>query len=299
VDVTSLGSGVTALAVGSAHTCVITTGGGMKCWGVNANGRLGDGTTANRTAPVDVIGLSSGVTAIAAGGMHTCALVNGGAKCWGFNAYGQLGTGTYTDALMPVSVSGLSSAVSDLTAGQAHTCALVGNGRPKCWGSDDWGQLGQAIMTGSLTPVDAIASLPPPSILVNYEGGKPGSFFTITGLNFAPNAPLSPIVTDTLKGSVAHMRPPVGSVRNANEPAKPHWIVFPRFQSGAPTTLSPHAKARAFMQLADNAFNYNVHGKRGFETVADLIDTSGCYEFSYGNLDEAVAVFDTLAKSAP
>jgi hypothetical protein len=116
---------------------------------------------------------------------------------------------------------------------------------------------------------------------------------------FAPNAPLSPIVTDTLKGAVAHMRPPVGSVRYANEPAKPHWIVFPRFQSGAPTTLSPYAKARAFMQLADNAFNYNVHGKRGFETVADLIGSSGCYEFSYGNLDEAVAVFDTLAKSAP
>ena len=116
---------------------------------------------------------------------------------------------------------------------------------------------------------------------------------------FAPDAPLSLIVDDTLKGSVAHMRPPVGSVRRANEPAKPHWIVFPRFQSGAPTTLSPYAKARAFMQLADNAFNYNVHGKRGFETVADLVSRSSCYEFSYGNLNEAVSMFDALAKSAP
>lgn len=117
--------------------------------------------------------------------------------------------------------------------------------------------------------------------------------------SFAPDAPLSPIVTDTVKGSVAHMRPPVGSVQRANEPAKPHWIVFPRFQSGAPTALSPYPKARAFMQLADNAFNYNVHGQRGFETVADLISSSGCYEFTYGNLHEAVSVFETLAKSAP
>ena len=116
---------------------------------------------------------------------------------------------------------------------------------------------------------------------------------------FAPDASLSVIVNDTLKGSVAHMRPPVGSVRRANEPAKPHWIVFPRFQSGAPTTLSPYAKARAFMQLADNAFNYNVHGKRGFETVADLVSSSSCYEFSYSNLNEAVSMFDALAKSAP
>ena len=116
---------------------------------------------------------------------------------------------------------------------------------------------------------------------------------------FAPDAPLSLIVNDTLKGSVAHMRPPIGSVHCANEPAKPHWIVFPRFQSGAPTTLSPYAKARSFMGLADNAFNYNVHGKRGFETVADLVGSSSCYEFTYGNLNEAVSVFDTLAKSAP
>jgi HprK-related kinase A len=116
--------------------------------------------------------------------------------------------------------------------------------------------------------------------------------------DFAPNAPLSLIVNDTVKGSVAHMQPPIGSVRRADEPANPHWVVFPRYQSGVATTLSPYPKARAFMQLADNAFNYNVHGTKGFDTVADLIGSSGCYEFSYSNLDEAVSAFDALAKSA-
>lgn len=190
VDVVGLGSGVTVLAVGSAHTCVITTGGGMKCWGVNANGRLGDGTTSNRTEATSVFGLSSGVTAIATGGMHTCAVVNGAAKCWGANAYSQVGNGTFNDASTPTDVSGLAAAVTDVAAGQVHTCVLVGNGRPKCWGGDGWGQLGQGVLTGSLSPVEAIATLPPPSVQVNYENGRQGSFFTITGANFAPNAPL-------------------------------------------------------------------------------------------------------------
>lgn len=190
VDVVGLGSGVTALAVGSAHTCVITTGGGMKCWGVNANGRLGDGTTQNRTEPTSVIGLASGVTAIATGGMHTCAVVNGGAKCWGANGYGQLGFGAFTDASAPTDMSGLTAAVTSVVAGQTHTCALVGNGRPKCWGLDSWGQLGQGVLTGSLSPVEAVGAFPPAVLQVNYEAGRQDSFFTITGANFAPNAPL-------------------------------------------------------------------------------------------------------------
>lgn len=116
---------------------------------------------------------------------------------------------------------------------------------------------------------------------------------------FAPEAPLSLVVTDTVKGSVAHMCPPVSSVRRANDPAIPHWLVFPRFESGASTALSRYPKGRAFMQLADNAFNYNVYDKRGFEIVADLINASACYEFRYGNLNEAVSVFNMLTKSAP
>ncbi len=174
----------------------------MKCWGVNANGRLGDGTTMNRTEPVAVSGLGSGVTAIAAGGMHTCAVANSVAKCWGANLYGQLGVGAFADYLTPAIVSGLAGAVTDVAAGQIHTCALVGNGRPKCWGSDSWGQLGQGIMTGSLSPVEVVASLPPASVVVNYDGGRQGSFFTITGTNFAAEAPL----TLTVNGQVLNDR---------------------------------------------------------------------------------------------
>ncbi len=105
VDVSGLSSGVTALAAGDYHTCAITSVGGMKCWGQNRNGQLGDGTTTNAARRSNVSGLTSGVMELAAGGTHTCALVTSGRpKCWGWDGYGQLGLGTIVLRLTPVDV---------------------------------------------------------------------------------------------------------------------------------------------------------------------------------------------------
>ena len=111
---------------------------------------------------------------------------------------------------------------------------------------------------------------------------------------FAPETVFSPVVHDTTKGSVAHLRPPADSVARWHERARPGWVIFPRYVAGAPAQLIPHPKARAFMGLAENGFNQSFLGHEGFNGVAALIDACDCYEFSYGDLNEAVRVFAAL-----
>lgn len=115
---------------------------------------------------------------------------------------------------------------------------------------------------------------------------------------FAPLARFGPVVRETIKGSVAHLQPPPEAVLRGAERAMPAWVVVPRFVAGAEARLDPLPKARAFMRLVDNAFNYNVHGRAGFDTLAQLIDRCVCHEFSYSRLDQAVGVFDRLAGTA-
>jgi alpha-tubulin suppressor-like RCC1 family protein len=124
LDVSGMARGVAAVSAGIRHSCALTTMGGVKCWGVNYGGALGDGTEDRHAAPVDVVGLTSGVIAVAAGYDRSCAvLVGGGVKCWGTD-YG----------LTPVDVPGLSSHVVAVSQSSFIGCALTSAGGVKCWG---------------------------------------------------------------------------------------------------------------------------------------------------------------------
>lgn len=158
VDVKGLTTGVAAISAGWRHSCALTTAGGVKCWGNNHDGQLGDGTENDSPAPVDVPGLTSGVLAIAARWRHTCALTSGGGvKCWGGNHHGEVGDGTRADRYTPVDVAGLTSGVKAIASGWRHVCALMADGGVKCWGSNHEGQLGDGTGIDRKTPVDVVA----------------------------------------------------------------------------------------------------------------------------------------------
>ena len=78
MDVSGLTSGFAAVAAGFAHTCALTTMGGVKCWGSGGYGQLGDGTIGQYLTPVDVTSLSRDVAAVALGRWRTWSLTTAG-----------------------------------------------------------------------------------------------------------------------------------------------------------------------------------------------------------------------------
>ena len=111
---------------------------------------------------------------------------------------------------------------------------------------------------------------------------------------FAPEETFGPTVFDTAKGTVAHMKAPLSSIQRINEPAKQRLIIFPRYKAGSETLLQPRSKARAFMEIAQQSFNFNILANTGFDVLNNTITKCDCYDFSYSQLDEAIALFNDL-----
>lgn len=115
--------------------------------------------------------------------------------------------------------------------------------------------------------------------------------------SYAPDALFGPAVHGTTKGTIAHMRAPGASIAAAAEPARATHVVFPKYEADAPPLLTPLPKARLFTGMVDNAFNYPVLGAQGFDALGRLVEDCSGYSFSYGRLDDAMAVFDNFAGS--
>lgn len=171
-------SNTVALASGAYYSCALDSSGGVRCWGQNGNGQLGDGTITDKSGPVSVSGISTAV-AITAMSNHACALLSGGTiKCWGTNTYGELGTGSTTPVYSstPVTVLGISNAIA-ISAGVGHTCAVHTGGSVSCWGNNGLRQLGDGTTTNSASPV-SVSGL---SNAVAVSGGQTMTCASISG----------------------------------------------------------------------------------------------------------------------
>ena len=121
------------LAVSYTHLDVYKRQGSILCWGSNASGQLGDGTTVNSNVPVFVTGVSNAVS-VSVGDSHACArLSDSKVKCWGAGATGALGNGLPASSGTPVFVTGISTA-TQVSSSSKHTCARLSDGRVMCWG---------------------------------------------------------------------------------------------------------------------------------------------------------------------
>ncbi|MBE1603927.1 Ig-like domain repeat protein [Actinopolymorpha pittospori] len=148
---------VTQISAGDRHGLALTSDGRVLAWGSNSNGQLGDGTTTNRTTPVEVA-LPEGVTVtqVSAGSFHSLAVTSDGrVLAWGSNVYGQLGDGTTTNRTTTVEVAlpeGVT--VTQVSAGSFHSLAVTSDGRVLAWGYNGRGELGDGTTTDRTTPVE-------------------------------------------------------------------------------------------------------------------------------------------------
>jgi alpha-tubulin suppressor-like RCC1 family protein len=143
-----VGGEVAQISAGSWHTCALLKSGALRCWGEGVllgypfAPTIGDDETPASAGDVNVGG---SVVQVAAGNLHTCALLSTGrVRCWGEGAHGALGYGNSFPVGVPafagdVNVGGI---VKSIAVGTAHTCALLDTGKVRCWGNGANGQLG-------------------------------------------------------------------------------------------------------------------------------------------------------------
>ena len=145
---------VAQMVAGSHHTCALSTGGSLFCWGNNASGQLGNSLLQSQRLPSDVAGIDGAIDTLDAGDAFTCARTTLDALwCWGANTDGQLGIDHLFDRSIPTPVSRLGNAALSFGLGLYHACAGTNSALLYCWGDNFYGQLGDLTTDSSAAPI--------------------------------------------------------------------------------------------------------------------------------------------------
>jgi len=163
---------VSKVAISSGHACAIV-GTGLKCWGRNNAGQLGNNMTQDSLVPVTVA--LTNVTDVSTGGAwyatstgNSCAIANGFVNCWGDNTYGQIGNNSTTAQHVPTMVSTTVTGWVQVSTGGDHSCARTQTGDVYCWGHNNYGQLGLGNTTDRHVPTKL--TLPAPARWIGVHG---------------------------------------------------------------------------------------------------------------------------------
>lgn len=170
---------------------------------------------------------------------------------------------------------------------EKDSCGLLLPGRPGsgkstlCAGliANGWRLLSDEMALIRLERLD-VQPAPRPISLKNRSIGVIKSCFT--------EQDFGPVIGNTVKGDLTHLRPPVDAIRRRSETVEIAHIVFPSYVEHASTRLAQKPKAHACMALIENSFNFNILGAAGFETCRDLVDRADCNDLEYSDLESAI-----------
>lgn len=140
-----------SVATGRSHTCAVTTGGKLYCWGSNTLGQGGFATAGDRVMPLQV-GTGVDWSAVHSSRETTCAVRAGAVYCAGDNRAGQLGVGDFRESSFQFVPVVDASGITAVTVGDQHACMRSSGGTASCWGSNGNGQLGEGTIANALEP---------------------------------------------------------------------------------------------------------------------------------------------------
>lgn len=176
--VPGLETGVSAVSVNGDYSCALLASGAVRCWGSNAFGQLGSGSTINRATPGAINGLSERILGIGTAWYHACAIGESGtAYCWGRNIEGQVGDNSTLQRTRAVKVVGLGADAASTFGGGGQNCVLKSSGALLCWGANNFGQVGDGTTWAVRQPVNVLVDEDLPKIVSLAAGANAGSTF--------------------------------------------------------------------------------------------------------------------------